>query len=206
MAGDDDLKKSIRDPNFDMESFVKERVESWRELSDKHFPDSNDFTDVVLKAHLILEQYLTRLISTYCRVPEYVEAARLTFWQKIQLVKALIFFPVPCGIWRALELLNSIRNDVAHNLSPSKLAGHIAEARGLPHYTTSDKAERLKTDLDVIKSLFGICSAFFQGVDVLISAMEKHKKESWLWAMQQEKETERLPKRVRKKHLGPKKV
>jgi hypothetical protein len=183
------MKKSIRDPDFDMESFVDERIESWRKLADKHLPETDDFITVVLKAHLILEQYLTRLISRYCRVPKYLEAARLTFWQRIQLAKAFVFFPVPVEIWRALELVNQVRNDVAHNLSPSKLAGHIAAVRALPLCAPRDKAQRemLKSDSGVIKFLFGYCSGFLGSLDVLISAMEEHKKESWLWAMEQEK-------------------
>ena len=82
------MKTSIRDPDFGMESFVDERIGNWRKLADKHLPKTDDFITVVLTAHLILEQYLTRLISRYCRVPMYLEAARPTFWQRIQLAKA----------------------------------------------------------------------------------------------------------------------
>jgi hypothetical protein len=150
---------------------------------------------VVLKAHLILEQYLTRLISRYCRLPKYLEAARLTFWQRIQLAKAFVFFPVPGEIWRALELLNSIRNDVAHNLSPRKLAGHIAEARGLPACAARNNAQRqvLKSDAGVIKLLLAYCSGYLEPVDLLISAMEEHKKDCWLWAMEQERKPVKTP-------------
>jgi hypothetical protein len=184
------MEKRFRDPDFDMDAFFKENVESWRKLADEHFPDTDDFTTVVLKAHLILEQYLTRLISRYCRVPKYLEAARLTFWQRIQLAKAFLFCPVPSEIWRGLELLNSIRNDVAHNLSPGKLAGHIAQVRGLPMCAPSNKGDEqrlLKSDSGVIKCLFGFCSGSLQVVDVVIAAMEKDKKERWLASMEAEK-------------------
>jgi hypothetical protein len=167
-----------------VELLVRERVGSLRRLSEKHRPRTDDFTTVVLKAHLVLEQYLTRLISVYCRHPKYLEGARLTFWQKIQLAKAFVFFPIDEHIWRSLELVNSIRNDVAHNLDPPKLAGHIAEARALPACAGTDKNVRevLKTDAGMIKLLFGYCSGALEMVDAFIAAIEKDKNDQWMMA------------------------
>jgi hypothetical protein len=167
-----------------MESFVTERLATWRAIDKEHFPKTKDFTTVVVKSHIILEQHLTRLISHYCRVPTYLENARLQFSQKIQLAKAFVYFPVPDEIWRSLELMNSIRNDVAHNLNPPKLANHITQARALPACSPHGKDSKavrkvLKTDSGMIGLLFGYCSGFLQALDVTLAAIEKSKKDSW---------------------------
>ena len=171
------------DPNFDVESFVKNRLESWREFDDKHFATTDDFVTVVVKGHLILEQYLTRLISEYCKFNNYLEDARLTFRQKIYLARALIYLPpqMLAGLWQVFELLNKIRNDVAHNLDSHKLKAHLLQLRAHPACKAKDKHERkiLETDTGLLKCMFGYCSGYLQPVSVIVAGMEKSKRDAW---------------------------
>jgi hypothetical protein len=166
---------------FDVEALVGERVGALRELSRKHLLKVDEFTTVVVKGHLVLEQYLMRMISVYCRLPKYLEEARLSFWQKIQLAKGFIFFPIEPDLWRAIELMNSIRNDVAHNLESPKLAGHIAEVRKLRCCSPTSKEirEALKTDRGAVELTIGYCIGALQFVDATIATMERDKNERW---------------------------
>jgi hypothetical protein len=88
----------------------------------RHFPRrSNDFTLIVLKGHLLLEESANRLLAALLRRPEAIESANLRFYQKLCLIRALI----PAGgrkegsISRTLdaaEKLNELRNKQAHHL------------------------------------------------------------------------------------------
>jgi hypothetical protein len=164
----------------DVEKFVKSRMANWRELSLRHFPESDDFITVVVKGHLLLEQYLTALIGHYCVFPERLVEARLSFLQKLRLTKALLFLPVSDHIWEALELLNKIRNDVAHNLDKSsKLAAHLSRMRGLtPIFGNVDEAtlKDLKDDTQAVKFLVSHCEGYLTPVDVLVATAEKKMK------------------------------
>ena len=164
----------------DIEKLVKSRMANWRELSLKHFPVSDDFITVVVKGHLLLEQYLTALIGHYCVFPERLVEARLSFFQKLQLAKALPFFPISDHIWEALELLNKIRNDVAHNLDKSsKLAAHLSRMRGLtPIFGNVDGATLidLKDDTQAVKFLVSHCEGYLTSVNVQCCHGRKKKK------------------------------
>jgi hypothetical protein len=56
----------------------------------RHFPRrSNDFTLVVLKGHLLLEESVNRLLAALLSEPEAIEGANLRFYQKLCLIQAL---------------------------------------------------------------------------------------------------------------------
>jgi hypothetical protein len=124
-------KNNYAMPEINVEALLEERLSHWEEISRKHFPESEDLSLVVAKTHLILEQHLTALIAHYCPRPRFLPDARLKFSQKLYLVRALVLMPINDEIWAALKLLNTIRNDLAHNLEPPKLADHLSSAKTL---------------------------------------------------------------------------
>ena len=94
----------------------------------RHFPRrSNDFTLVVLKGHLLLEESVNHLLAVLLRKPEAIESANLRFRQKLCLIRSLapegakgLEDPEgPGSIFRildAVEKLNTMRNRLAHHL------------------------------------------------------------------------------------------
>jgi len=145
-------------PEINVEALVKERLSHWEEISRKHFPESEDLSLVVAKTHLILEQHLTALIAHCCPCPRHLPDARLRFGQKLCLVQALVLMPIADQIWDALKLLNTIRNDLAHNLEPPKLADHLSSAKTLAASVAKagiGPKPTLATNSDVIKYLSG---------------------------------------------------
>jgi len=101
------------------------KLKSWEDRFFEHLPDTDDLSLMVLKGHLLIEEQLNELISIKCISPECLEKARLTFNQKIHILKALygkeIMTDSDYQLWVALESLNSIRNKLSHNLEPDNL-------------------------------------------------------------------------------------
>jgi hypothetical protein len=92
-------------------------------------PHGQDPELVLLKGHILIEEQVRLLIDKRLRNPDALREAnaRLEFCQAIHLAKA--FFPPnhQPELWRAVAKLNTMRNDIAHNiLSRSSLGDRIA--------------------------------------------------------------------------------
>lgn len=86
-------------------------------------PRSQDLTLLVLKGHLLIEEQLNHFLEKAARNPTLLVNARLTYTQKLQLVKAL-------SGWRGEEFgfateLNVIRNALAHRADVPDLPERI---------------------------------------------------------------------------------
>lgn len=81
-------------------------------------PHGKDPELVLLKGHLLIEEQIRALIDRRLQNPQALKEAnaRLETHQAIHLAKA--FFPPGhmVEIWRAISKLNTLRNDIAHNL------------------------------------------------------------------------------------------
>lgn len=77
----------------------------------------DEILDIVLRGHLHVEQLFLSMIECWAVSPRYVENARLSFSQKLSLVRAFNFHHPDEPIWDALTALNSLRNDLAHRLT-----------------------------------------------------------------------------------------
>jgi hypothetical protein len=95
------------------------------ELYDEHFPSSGDELTVILKAHLISEELLRRIVRLYVPHSDYLEGARLSYSQWLLLARALAPNMANIWLWDALTELNGIRNQLAHNLSTAKAGQRI---------------------------------------------------------------------------------
>lgn len=85
----------------------------------RHLLHPDPMVSAALKGHLLIEESLNRLLAGLARAPEHIDQAalRLSFHQKQKLVRA--FGPPAEGetaVWRLIELLNALRNDLAHTL------------------------------------------------------------------------------------------
>jgi hypothetical protein len=83
-----------------------------------HMPQSGDPELSLLKAHLLIEEMLGRLISRAAVDPKYIVAARLSFASKIQLGRAFSKRHDVGWIWGGLKCLNAARTRLAHTLAP----------------------------------------------------------------------------------------
>jgi len=81
----------------------------------KHFPNTKNIVLLILKGHLIIEEEMNELISLASLNSKKLERAKLTYFQKICLLTAL--YPTRLhDTFYSIELLNELRNKIAHNL------------------------------------------------------------------------------------------
>ncbi len=84
-----------------------------------HLPIAKDPTAVIVRGHLLVEELLEEFISIHLREPTAIKDARLTFHQKFRLVQGLIGSKSDNPMWKSVEQLNKLRNQISHNL-PNK--------------------------------------------------------------------------------------
>jgi hypothetical protein len=91
----------------------------------QHLPKGNDLTLVALKGHLLVEKALDEVIATGCVEPQHLEKVEIPFRVKAALARALFGHILWRGVWPLIKSLNTIRNDLAHNLDSPKLQERI---------------------------------------------------------------------------------
>lgn len=89
-------------------------------LFDEHVRGIDALQRSVLNGHLIVETVLDNIISNMFSHPEYVRDARLSFEQKVRLVRAYGLHDKQDEIWGVILAINGVRNDIAHNLASEK--------------------------------------------------------------------------------------
>ena len=126
----------------------------------KHLPDTDDMSLLVLKGHLLIEESLNDILIDIGECPEYINKARLSFYQKIQLLRAFHGTDVSGDNtempWLALERINSLRNKLSHHIEPKDLNKNIEQFIELFGLADSDSKNRdIKETL--IKTRMAIC-------------------------------------------------
>lgn len=88
----------------------------------EHLPlNSNDRVSVVLKGHLLIEELLGKLIEVHVVDSLPLRDARFTFKQKLCLAQAFCSNESNSKLWKSIELLNNLRNKLAHSLEPENI-------------------------------------------------------------------------------------
>lgn len=116
-----------------MSADVKKQLDELHRISQEQWdhyrqmlPKSDDLSLVVLKGHLIIEEMLYAIAQEHCANPAALEKAKLSFAQLHQLVCALSKLPIMDTCSPAIGLLNTIRNQLVHNLEPRELEARLA--------------------------------------------------------------------------------
>jgi hypothetical protein len=168
----------MRSPNF--ENVCTERFREWDSLYDKHFSwGTEDLLTILIKAHLLVEQHLTALIRHKCHDTESLIDARLGFLQKVNLVKALIAGHCTVDFWNSVVLLNTLRNSLAHELEPKKLAAYLAtlrqQSKKLGITVPVILADDFKTDSGLLKAMLCKWLGDLGALDAFVVFEEKKK-------------------------------
>lgn len=147
---------------MDIEDLFKDK--SYQRFS-KHFPRTGDLTLIVLKGHLLLEEEINDLLSQFMKNKNYIEKAKLSFYQKICLVESLLLEGSTKGTcFEIIEMINLLRNNIAHKLEPKKLEAKVRDL--LYCMFPNNKVEINNTDKRIkylelgIASLIGQLSSF----------------------------------------------
>jgi hypothetical protein len=106
----------------------------------RHFKPGLDPVSIVLKGHLFTEELLQDIICLHCRDTAPLEGIQIAYSHKAKLANALFGahipnFHLPDTIWPALDALNKLRNEFAHQLdsakAPARLLTFLLVAGGL---------------------------------------------------------------------------
>jgi len=87
----------------------------------------DEFSQAVLKGHLLLEEELSVILAKKIGNHEVISEAKLSFFQKLKLVQAAYGQQIPPETWLAMEKLNSLRNQMAHSLDSPKVSKLVSE-------------------------------------------------------------------------------
>lgn len=102
----------------------------------KHLPLGADASLVILKLHLLVEEQIRAFVDERLPNASALEAARLEYNQIICLAEAISTEDISPSVWEAARRLNTLRNQIAHNLEPHGVIDrmvHISALLGLPY-------------------------------------------------------------------------
>lgn len=99
------------------QQIVDEVTNQLRDVTRTHFPRTTNLEYAILKTHLIMEYAITQMIRCSSSVLVPLESLKFSFSQKLEIA-VLLGLGVGCPTTvPSMELLNRIRNQVAHRFS-----------------------------------------------------------------------------------------
>lgn len=98
---------------------------------DEHMPDTTDLSLIVLKGHLLVEEMLLELARLLLPHACFLDEARLTFHQLARVVRSAEPLKSDDKCWDLILALNSLRNELAHNLGSPKLKAKLESVQDL---------------------------------------------------------------------------
>jgi len=87
----------------------------------------DELSQTILKGHLLLEEELSMILDSTIGGPDIISEAKLTFFQKLKLVQAAFCDEISPETWGAIEKLNSLRNQMAHQVESPRIPKLISE-------------------------------------------------------------------------------
>lgn len=128
----------------------------------------DDLLDVVLRGHLHVEQLLLSMIEHWAVSPRYVADARLSFSQKLSLVRALNLHHPAEPIWNALAALNTLRNDLAHRLTSDQREKKVSAFIAFTNEdSASVEADEKHETTNIHQQLLGCFAYLFGGLEAM---------------------------------------
>lgn len=143
---------------------------SWRRFQ-KHMPRSNDLTLIILKGHLLVEQEMNDIINSSLSEPEALLEARITFSQRLAIIKSIYGSSDSEFPYDSIQKLNVLRNQLVHNLEPDNLEKKIVEFvqdLGDPRYRP--EYSEMKIDRRLVGSIAFLCGlicGYREGYEIL---------------------------------------
>ncbi len=89
-------------------------------------PQTDDLTLIVLKGHLLIEEWINSTINGLLPNPQALKAAQLDCFQRTRLLMAMLPDHGFHDILELFEKLNAIRNKFGHMLEPPQIDDRIA--------------------------------------------------------------------------------
>ena len=125
-----------------MDEYLPPYLDKYRIAFDKHTEHVDDLAKTLLSGHLVLEQALGNVIDAIFLRPDHVHSARLSFTQKVAIVRAYCDIEEIEMIWPLLKGINSVRNEIAHKLGSEGRSLKMDQLRQMSLGTVSAAKKR----------------------------------------------------------------
>jgi hypothetical protein len=109
------------DDDFDDEKFY--------ENFKKQLTEVNEFANVILRSHILVEQDLDDALAIIFFHPDYVLDSRLSFDRKVKIVRAMSLRADNAPVFEVMFALNALRNSFAHRFEVKEREGRMQRLR-----------------------------------------------------------------------------
>jgi len=96
---------------------------------------TSDLTLIILKGHLLIEEQLNDFFDRCAMYPRVLDDARLSFAQKLRVVRAFCAVPNDSIGWLLADKLNKLRNKISHHVEVPDLAALVDAFVAIPKLT-----------------------------------------------------------------------
>jgi len=124
----DKIRKNKEKESIPIEQLVEHEFDKFKEVVN---PTDSEVT-MILRAHLLAEYYINRLIEAELSCGYFITKEKITFYNKLIIIKA---FGIPIkgkeGVCFSLSGLNNLRNSCAHVIN-YKISENDIDKIGLP--------------------------------------------------------------------------
>jgi hypothetical protein len=101
---------------------------------DKHMPETDDLTLIVLKGHLLVEEQLVDLVNRVMPNPQFLP--KFTFYNLARVARAAYPRHPEFPVWELILKLNQLRNDLAHKLESGQRQATLTELFDIHDHVT----------------------------------------------------------------------
>jgi len=111
---------------------------------DKHMPDTNDVSLIVLKGHLLIEEMLINIRDKLLPHAEYLDSVNINFNQLLHITRSAIESKHDHKSWDLIIEFNRLRNKLIHNLEPPKLEIQLTQL--FNSYSKTQPSDEIQID------------------------------------------------------------
>ena len=142
----------------------------------KHLDEIDEFIQIVLKSHLIMESAIDNVIRLIFFHPDIILDARINFFLKVQIVKAYALHESHMSIWNLMLAIAELRNEIAHNLEGKKRDARMTNVRNTYYSEISPdmaKAHKDYPDHVIVIMASSLCTGFLGEMESDISHLRR---------------------------------
>ncbi|MCO5160079.1 MAG: hypothetical protein M9939_03015 [Mesorhizobium sp.] len=105
-------------------------LDKYAKLFQENMSHTEPLLQAVLTGHLIIESALDNILAVIFFHPEHIfREARLTFVQKVHVVRSYGLRKHENSMWDMILAVNSVRNELAHHLESDKKVARLQKLR-----------------------------------------------------------------------------
>jgi hypothetical protein len=118
-------------------------LDKYAKLFHEKMSQTDPLLQAVLTGHLIIETALDNILAVVFFHPEHVfREAKLSFAQKVHVVRAYGLRKDNNSMWDIILMVNTMRNELAHNLESDKKDARLKKLRDLFVAEVTDEMRR----------------------------------------------------------------